>query len=411
VTVQQNSATVTVLAKCLGIVEVSVVLSVWMRFIMDMSCFVGITCFSGSSVGLCEYECKKSSKTLKFSRKRASFRVVPRFLMVKSDDTLYEDDPYGGWKGTRKSSQTEAWKSKGNFLEIDSNSSIFTISTQPTKVQSSNSNVLLIPGFPSTSFSFRNILNSNSLTKSTPILSQKHFFSSFDWLGTGLSSLSQHKIARTTQLEHVILNSTSYSKSQSTVTLVAQGFLACESALEVILNTEFNASIKRLILLSPPINNHSSSSKANDKLPSHLQKLLNPLLGPILLSNPAYLVDKLYASSGPYEIKETDLEVIREPYLSDGNAGFTARDLVRECYGSNTRLNSLLDAFITLKSSNSQETPEISIVFGAQDKWIPIPSTVQYIEQKYPSIPISILQNTGHFIQEDYPQLLLDLLD
>ncbi|KAL6616615.1 hypothetical protein ACP70R_038885 [Stipagrostis hirtigluma subsp. patula] len=171
---------------------------------------------------------------------------------------------------------------------------------------SSNPKVLLIHGFPSQAYSYRNVL---------PVLSDRYHTIAFDWLGFGFSDKPQPNYGFDYTLDEYTsaLESLINVIAPDKLTIVVQGYFA---PVAVKFASEHQDKLNHLILINPPI------TEKHMNLPSTLASFSNFLLGEIFSQDPLRASDKVLTSCGPYMMKEEDAMVYRRPYLVSGSSGF-----------------------------------------------------------------------------------------
>ncbi|KAH7427872.1 hypothetical protein KP509_10G064900 [Ceratopteris richardii] len=179
---------------------------------------------------------------------------------------------------------------------------------------SQNASVLLVHGFPSQSYSYRNVL---------PILSSEFHVIAFDWVGFGFSDKPQVNYGFNYTMEEYINAFTCLVESLALerMSIVCQGF-ATPVVLEFARRNE--KKVDRLVLLNPPV------TEQHAKLPSALSIFTNFLLGEIFVQDPLKAGENPINECGPYVLNEEDAMVYRRPYLTSGSAGFALQAISRE---------------------------------------------------------------------------------
>lgn len=86
-------------------------------------------------------------------------RVQPRASASQSEpqqtaDGLFMDDPFGGFKGQRRSDSSDSWSKNGTRVRMSEKQEIFVAITGAK--ESRRADVLILPGFPCPSFLTRN---------------------------------------------------------------------------------------------------------------------------------------------------------------------------------------------------------------------------------------------------------------
>lgn len=107
---------------------------------------------------------------------------------------------------------------------------------------SSNHTVLLVHGFPSQAYSYRNVL---------PVLSDKYHPIAFDWLGFGFSDKPQPKYGFDYTLDEFTssLESLINAVAPDKVSIVVQGYFA---PIVVKYASKHQDKLNHLILVNPP---------------------------------------------------------------------------------------------------------------------------------------------------------------
>lgn len=326
---------------------------------------------------------------------------------VKACEPIYIDDPYGGFKGTRKSRETDAWIASGQHVPLRVSDSItcriFTtlFGEQPSEAAV---HVLVLPGFPCPSYMTRNMCR--ALANRAP----KASIISLDWPGIGESDSPQGGVGgfdydeqTATAAVGAVLTNYSIDKLSRNVPLcvVGHGFVGTNIAAAIA--HAFQAA--GCVFLSPAIGDAALD------VPPPLRKLRNPILGPLLTGNPSHMADTVFTSASPYAVKESDMMVLRSPFLRSGGPGFAARAVV-----CNTNWpNFAAKAYHTIKHLNCP----VSFATAIQDRWLNASKLngslntliadmnaggnkqVQRVDYKY----------SGHFVFEDAPDDVAELID
>lgn len=322
---------------------------------------------------------------------------------------LYLDDEFGGFKGIRRSEESDSWASWGVLVEVHERSGTrcYTRSWgSPGEVAVAD--VLVLPGWPSPCYLAREAATrAVSLTPGLRVVS-------FDWPGIGESDAPQDGLKgfnydRGTMLESVRAVAQYYglggagSSGRSSGTagrrlmIVAQGYLATD--IGIALATELNADA--LMLFTPALGG------AAGKLPVELRKLRNPLFGPLLTGNPAHMADKVFSSSTPYAIEEKTMMVLRSPFLRAGGPGFAAR--ATACNLDWAELAN--DSLEQLLTPTSEKDTRVHFIITSGDKWLDYDAMKQAIEQckselgsEQVNVNVTDWEYSGHFCLEDAPE-------
>ncbi|XP_075521846.1 uncharacterized protein LOC142555072 [Primulina tabacum] len=243
----------------------------------------------------------------------------------------------------------------------------------------SNPPIVLIHGFPSQAYSYRNVL---------PILSKTNRAIAFDWLGFGFSDKPQPKYGFDYTLDEYVasLESVINEFSKDKVTLVVQGYF---SPVVVRYASNHQDKLDNVILLNPPL------TAKHAELPSTLAIFSNFLLGEIFSQDPLRASDKALTSCGPYKIKEEVAMVYRRPYLTSGSAGFAlnaiSRSMKKELKGCVEEMREIL--------MGANWKVETTICWGQRDRWLSYDGVEDFCnESKHRLIT---LPTAGHHVQED----------
>ncbi|XP_044359135.1 cis-3-alkyl-4-alkyloxetan-2-one decarboxylase isoform X1 [Triticum aestivum] len=244
---------------------------------------------------------------------------------------------------------------------------------------SSNPTVLLIHGFPSQAYSYRNVL---------PVLSDKYRSIAFDWLGFGFSDKPQPKYGFDYTLDEYTsaLESLIDAVAPDKLSIVVQGYFA---PIVVKYANEHQDKLNHLILVNPPITDKHA------KLPSTLACFSNFLLGEVFSQDPLRASDKALTSSGPYMMKEEDATVYRRPYLVSGASGFALNAITR---AMGKDLKAYIESMRSILASDSWNT-KTTICWGLRDRWL----TYDGVEDFCDGLKHNVVQlpMAGHHAQED----------
>ncbi|XP_037407959.1 cis-3-alkyl-4-alkyloxetan-2-one decarboxylase-like isoform X2 [Triticum dicoccoides] len=253
---------------------------------------------------------------------------------------------------------------------------------------SSNPTVLLIHGFPSQAYSYRNVL---------PVLSDKYRSIAFDWLGFGFSDKPQPKYGFDYTLDEYTsaLESLIDAVAPDKLSIVVQGYFA---PIVVKYAKEHQDKLNHLILVNPPITDKHA------KLPSTLACFSNFLLGEVFSQDPLRASDKALTSSGPYMMKEEDATVYRRPYLVSGASGFALNAITR---AMGKDLKAYIESMRSILASDSWNT-KTTICWGLRDRWL----TYDGVEDFCDGLKHNVVQlpMAGHHAQEDRGEELGNIL-
>ncbi|EPS68183.1 hypothetical protein M569_06589, partial [Genlisea aurea] len=252
-----------------------------------------------------------------------------------------------------------------------------------------NPTIVLIHGFPSQAYSYRNAL---------PILSKDYHVIAFDWLGFGFSDKPQPGYGFNYTLKEYVESLESLINKLATnkkITLVVQGYFA---PVVVKYAGVYRDKLRNLILLNPPL----TVKHAN--LPSTLSVFSNFLLGEIFSQDPIRASDKALTSSGPYKIKEEVAMVYRRPYLTSGSAGFALNAISRS-------MKKGLKAYVEdMRSILMDEKWEVEtmICWGERDRWLSFEGVEDFCRGS--KHRLVALPTAGHHVQEDCGQEVGELI-
>ncbi|GAQ80460.1 hypothetical protein KFL_000540350 [Klebsormidium nitens] len=297
------------------------------------------------------------------------------------DGDLYEaPDAYGGWKGIRKSPLTEAWEKRGKLVTV-AGYEWFVVDEGP-ETGPPKSTILLLPGLPAHSYSFREVIRL--------LCEAGHRAIGFDWPGFGLSDKPSPKTFgyRPTDildgLEGLVV-----ALGLEKVTLVAQGFLGGTSGIQYA--AAHPDHVAKLVIMNAPL-------REDCRLPKPFQQMTLPFIGAAFAQDPTRLADLSFNSSGPYEMSEDDLQVYRQPYMESSDAGFAALAAVK-----NLDLKNDVARCRALLTSDAYRTPTL-LTLCSQDKWLSQPSDLIATLNGRPWFSTTVLDGAGHFAQEDWPE-------
>lgn len=224
------------------------------------------------------------------------------------------DDPFGGFKGQRKSATSDAWAKAGTRVPVGSQS-VFCASAGAR--ESPQADVLLLPGFPCPSFLARNA--AGGIARLLPAARVV----TVDWSGVGENDAGQDGIGGVRYgVEYGVSAALAVADALELgvgvpLVMVGHGYLGTLVAAEVARLRGVAAAV----FLAPVVGGGRDATQ----LPRELRKLRNPLVGPLLTGNPAHMADKVFASATPYGIDEGDMMVLRSPFMRSGGPGFAAR--------------------------------------------------------------------------------------
>ncbi|XP_051134408.1 uncharacterized protein LOC127253723 isoform X2 [Andrographis paniculata] len=252
-----------------------------------------------------------------------------------------------------------------------------------------DSPVVLIHGFPSQAYSYRNVL---------PILSKDNRAIAFDWLGFGFSDKPQPKYGFDYTLKDYVESLKALidklSKDKK-VSIVVQGYF---SPVVVKYAKDNQEKLDNLVLLNPPLTDKHAA------LPSSLAAFSNFLLGEIFSQDPLRASDKVLTSCGPYKIKEEVAMVYRRPYLTSGAAGFALNAISRSM---KKELKANVEEMRRTLRNESWKVQTV-IGWGLRDRWMSFDGVEEFCRES--KLRLITLPTAGHHVQEDCGEELGNLV-
>jgi pimeloyl-ACP methyl ester carboxylesterase len=242
--------------------------------------------------------------------------------------------------------------------------------------------VLLLHGLLSQSYGWRNIM---------PALSD-HGFRAIapDWIGFGNSSKPDRRQFDYTPDTYITaLQAFLQALHLEKFSLVVQGYMGSMGLQYALRHPE---QIERLMILNAPI-------APEAKLPWKIQQFGLPMLGEILTQDPL-LVDRTLEGGGGYQVRDTDLDIYRRPFLKSSEAGRSLQATVK---------NMQLPQVTAELSGFSQWQQPTLIAWGTRDPWLPL-SLAQSFRDRLQDGELVELEETGHYPQEDWHEKVSESL-
>lgn len=328
-------------------------------------------------------------------------------LVPKACDSIYVDDPYGGFKGIRKSQETDAWVASGAYVVLPTSGTahcrIF-VSSIGCSPNDANVNILVLPGYPCPSYMTRRMCR--ILASRMP---QARIIS-MDWPGVGESDAPQdglggfrYGLGTAIDSARAVVQSLALARSKNGAALcvVGHGYIATNVAATVAKES----GAVGCVLLAPAV------GEAAYDLPDQLRKVRNPIFGPLLTGNPSHMADSVFSSASPYAIEEKDMMVLRSPFLRSGGPGFAARAILL----NNNWRNLAMQACDTIRAL---ECP-VTVATASEDRWLSPSKLISTLESLKTEMEARGNKHvdridwkySGHFIFEDAPEDVAELID
>lgn len=325
-------------------------------------------------------------------------------VRVRCCAPVYLDDPFGGFKSTRKSAESDSWGASGEQVLVHerSSTSVFT-SEVGVLAEEADIDVLVIVGFPSPCYLARGMIQ--KVVSSTP----RSRAVSFDWPGIGESDSPQdglkgfsYNVESALEAVRGVVRHFAMGENERSLYVVTHGYLGTH--IGTVSANEFKA--KGVVLLAPAL-------AAARELPPELRKLRNPIFGPLLTGNPAHMADKVFSSATPYGIDEKDMMVLRSPFMRSGGPGFAAR-------ATACNINWTEESKCAMNSVEKLTSPTHFVV-AENDRWLK--NNIVDVKKMKELMLANGNSNTevtqweyaGHFIFDDQPdesgQLVADFIN
>lgn len=237
--------------------------------------------------------------------------------------------------------------------------------------------VVLLHGLVSQSYSWREIL---------PKLAEQGFLAiAPDWIGSGYSSWTDVRDFRYTPDAFIsALSDFLADRGLTHFSLVVQGFLGSMGLQYALRHPE---QIHKLCILNCPV-------LPSVKLPWKIRQMGLPLIGDMITQDPL-LVDRTLEGGGPYQVQDEALDIYRRPFLTSSSAGRALLAMI-----NNLQLPSATAEIATGFQTWQQPT---LVLWGNRDPWIPV-SVAQEFKQRLADGELQILEEVGHYPQEDWPE-------
>lgn len=172
--------------------------------------------------------------------------------------------------------------------------------------------------------------------------------------------------------------------------LVVQGFLGMYGLLYAL---QYPQQIERLAIINTPLS-------PAIKLPWSLRQMTLPLVGEMITQDPL-LVDRTLEGGGPYRVEDQDLDIYRKPFLTTSAAGRALLATLRNLTLKTTT------ATIAAGFEHWQQTTLVA--WGTADPWLPVEFAESWVAT-VSSGELSMLDEVGHYAQEDWPEKVVEVL-
>jgi pimeloyl-ACP methyl ester carboxylesterase len=243
--------------------------------------------------------------------------------------------------------------------------------------------VLLLHGLPSQSYGWRGVM--------TALAEQGFRAIAPDWIGSGFSSKPDKRdFAYNPEAYLKALEALIQALQIDRFSLVVQGFVGSVGLQYALRHPE---QIERLAILNTPLTPEA-------KLPWKLKQLGLPLIGEMLTQDPL-LVDRTLEGGGGYRIEDADLDVYRRPFLKSSEAGRALFATVRNLH--------LPEAMTEIQTGFLSWSQPTIVIWGKKDPWLPL-SLAQSFVNTIPNAQLSLLDEVGHYPQEDWHEKVSETL-
>ena len=250
-------------------------------------------------------------------------------------------------------------------------------------VSSLRGTVVLLHGVVSQSYSWRSIL---------PRFAEQGFRTiAPDWLGSGYSDKPDVlDFAYTPDAFLEAFGALLDALELESVHLISQGFLGSVGIQYALRHPQ---RIDRLGILNAPITQTCS-------LPWRLKQMTLPFAGDMMTQDPL-LVDRTLEGGGGYRVEDEDLDVYRRPFLKSSDAG-------RSLLATLRRLQ-IPKITAEIETGLRQWNKPLLLAWGDRDPWLPL-DQIQPFAQSLKGVGFQILEETGHYPQEDWPEKVSNAL-
>jgi pimeloyl-ACP methyl ester carboxylesterase len=212
-----------------------------------------------------------------------------------------------------------------------------------------------------------------------------------DWIGHGLSEKPDKRdFAYTPAALVEALGQFLDTLEIPKVHLVAQGFLGHVGIQFALQNPD---RVDRLAIINAPLSTAA-------KLPWKMSQFGIPLAGDMITQDPI-LVDRTLEGGGPYQIDDDDLDVYRRPFLQSSDVGRALLVTVRRM--------ALAATTATIEAGLKTWDHPTLLLWGINDPWLPV-DLAETCLQDLSSGELQILEEVGHYAQEDWAEKVADAL-
>lgn len=243
--------------------------------------------------------------------------------------------------------------------------------------------VVLLHGLVSQSYGWR---------KTLPALAEAGFRAiAPDWLGCGFSQkVDRLDFSYRPEALAAALGDWVEAMGLERLSLVTQGFLGTVGLLYAL---GAGDRVERVAILNGPVT-------LDAKLPWKMAQLGIPLVGDMLTQDPL-LVDRVLEGGSPYQVADEDLDVYRRPFLKSSDAGRSLLAIVLRL-AVPTVSKTVAEGFRTWRK------PAI-VIWGDRDPWTPV-AQAETFAKSLPQGELVILEEVGHYPQEDWPEKVNEAL-
>jgi pimeloyl-ACP methyl ester carboxylesterase len=172
--------------------------------------------------------------------------------------------------------------------------------------------------------------------------------------------------------------------------LVVQGYSGAIGTLYALAHSD---RVDRLAILNSPIS-------AQDKLPWKIRQLGIPLIGDALVQN-FRLPDQILEGGGGYRVEDKAMNIYRNPWLESSDGGRVLHTMIRN-------LN-VPELGATIERGLKAWDKPLLVAWGDRDPWLPI-GPAQATAKAFPAAEFVILEEVGHYPQEDWHEKVGDAL-
>lgn len=243
--------------------------------------------------------------------------------------------------------------------------------------------VVLLHGIPAQSYGWREIL---------PALANQGFRAiAPDWIGFGFSAQPDRRdFAYTPEAFLQALEGFLNAMELERFSLVVQGFVGSVGLQYALRHPE---QIDRVAILNTPLTTAA-------KLPWKIRQLGLPLIGDMMTQDPL-LVDRTLEGGGGYRVEDADLDIYRRPFLRSSDAGRALLATIQ-----NLQLNQIT---AEIEAGFRQWQHPTLIAWGDRDPWLPL-KTAQTVAGSLPNAEWVVLEEVGHYPQEDWHEKVSEVL-